>query len=154
VTREGPPAAGTRQGQPRSLCRTARGGTGPLSGGREVRAPEAGRSGLACDGPAITRGSPGPPWGDRVRGGYPRALQPSWGHGGPGPRIAQGGSGDHGSSCQARAVCLVSQKARGRLRIVRCQGPGHPSRRYHCLYVPTKSIKTKQEIKRCSLTRT
>jgi hypothetical protein len=140
VTREGPPAAGTRQGQPRSLRRTARGGTGPLPGGREVRAPKAGRSGLACDGPAITRGSPGPPWGDRVRGGYPRALQPSWGRGGPGPGIARGGSGDHGPSCQARAVCLVFQKARGRLQIARRQGPGHPSRRYPCLYVPTVSL--------------
>jgi hypothetical protein len=59
-TREGPSAAGTWQGQPRSLYRTARGGTGPLPGGRRVRALEADRSGLACDGPAITRSGPGP----------------------------------------------------------------------------------------------
>jgi hypothetical protein len=38
----------------------ARGGTGPLPGGRGVQTPEAGWSGLACDGPAITRGGPGP----------------------------------------------------------------------------------------------
>jgi hypothetical protein len=64
--------------------------------GEGVRAPEAGRSGLACDGPAITCGGPGSPRGDRVRGGYPRALQLSWGRGGPGPGITRGGSGDHG----------------------------------------------------------
>jgi hypothetical protein len=87
-TREEPPAAGTWQGQPRSHRRTARGGAGP-------EALEAGQSGLACDGPAITCGGPGPPWGDRVRGGYPRALQLSWGRGGPDPGIARGGSGDH-----------------------------------------------------------
>jgi hypothetical protein len=57
-TREGPPATCTWQGQPRSL---RRGGTGPLPGGRGVRAPEAGWSGQARDGPAITRGGPGPP---------------------------------------------------------------------------------------------
>jgi hypothetical protein len=37
-TREGPSAGGTWQGQPHSLYRTARGGTGPLPGGRGVRA--------------------------------------------------------------------------------------------------------------------
>jgi hypothetical protein len=120
-TREGPSAAGTWQGQPRSLCRTARGGTGPLPGGWGVRAPEAGRSGLACDGPATTRSGPGPPWRDRVREGPPKAPQPSWGRGGPGLVIAQGGSRDHGPSCQARAMCHVPQKVRGRLRIVRRQ---------------------------------
>jgi hypothetical protein len=56
-TREEPPAAGSWQGQPRSHRRTARGGAG-----EGVRAPETGRSGLACDGPAITCGGPGPPW--------------------------------------------------------------------------------------------
>jgi hypothetical protein len=66
-TREGPLAAGTWQGQPRSHRRTARGGAGPLPEGRGVRAPEPGRSGLACDGPAITRGSPGPPWSGATR---------------------------------------------------------------------------------------
>jgi hypothetical protein len=34
------------------------GGSGP---------PGAGRSGLACDGPAITRGGPGPPWSGATR---------------------------------------------------------------------------------------
>jgi hypothetical protein len=38
VTHGEPPAAGTWQGQPRSLCQAARGGTGPLPGGRGVRA--------------------------------------------------------------------------------------------------------------------
>jgi hypothetical protein len=82
-TREGLLAAGTREGQPRFLLRMARGGTGPLPGGRGVRAPKAGQSGLARDGPAITRDGPGPPWGDRVRRGNPRALQPSWARKGP-----------------------------------------------------------------------
>jgi hypothetical protein len=81
--------------------------------GEGVRAPVAGRSGLACDGPAITRGGPGPPWGDRVHGGYPRALQHSWGRGGPGPRIARGGSGDHSPTCQGRAVCHVPRRQGG-----------------------------------------
>jgi hypothetical protein len=121
VTREGPPVAGTRKGQPRPLCRTARGGIGPLPGGWGVRAPEAGRSGLVCDGPATTRGGSGPPWRDRVREGSPKAPQPSWGRGGPGLVIARGGSGDHGPSCQARAMCHVPQKVRGRLRIARRQ---------------------------------
>jgi hypothetical protein len=54
----------------------ARGGTRPLPGGRGIRASEASGSGETCDGPAITRGGPGPPWGVRVRGSYPRALLP------------------------------------------------------------------------------
>jgi hypothetical protein len=54
----------------------AHGGTGPLPRGRGVRAPEAGWSGQARDDPAITRGGPGPPWGVRVRGCYPRAPFP------------------------------------------------------------------------------
>jgi hypothetical protein len=91
------------------------------SRGMGVRAPEAGRSGLVCDGPATTRSGPGPPWRDRVREGPPKAPQPSWGRGGPGLVIAQGGSGDHGPSCQARAMCHVPQKVTGRLRIVRRQ---------------------------------
>jgi hypothetical protein len=60
-THEGPPSAGIRQGQPRPSAGAARGGTGPLPGGREVRAPVAGWSGQTRDGPAITRGGPGPP---------------------------------------------------------------------------------------------
>jgi hypothetical protein len=68
ATRKGPPAAGTRRGRPRSSRWAAHGGTGPPPGGRGLRAPETGQSGLACDGPAITRGGPGPPRGDRVRG--------------------------------------------------------------------------------------
>jgi hypothetical protein len=136
-TREGPSAAGTWQGQPRPHRMTACGGAGPPPGGRGVRAPEAGRSGLACDGPAITRGGPGPPWGDRVRGGHPRALQPPRARGGPGPDGALGGSGDHGPSRQALAKRHVIQKARERLWFVRRQGPGHPSKGYPCLYVPT-----------------
>jgi hypothetical protein len=35
--------------------------------GEGVWAPEAGQSGLACDGPAITRGGPGPPWPGATR---------------------------------------------------------------------------------------
>jgi hypothetical protein len=106
------------------------------SRGREVRALEAGRSGLTCDEPVITRGGLGPPWGDRVRRGSPRAPQPSWGREGPGPGIARGGSGDYGPSCQTRAVEHVPQKAKkGRLQIARRQGPGHPSRRYPYPYV-------------------
>jgi hypothetical protein len=97
----------------------ARGDTGPLPEGRWDPAPEAGWSGQACDGPAITRGGPGPPWGVRVRAGYPRAPLPSWARGDLGPLRAQERSGDHGPSCQARAVCHVTQKGRGRLRMVR-----------------------------------
>jgi hypothetical protein len=84
-TREGPPTTRTWQGQPRSL---RRGGTWrhripPRRGG--VQAPEAGTSGQARDGPAITRGGPGPLWGVRVRGGCPRAPFPPVASGGPGP---------------------------------------------------------------------
>jgi hypothetical protein len=116
--REGPRATRTWQGQPRSH---RRGGTWrhrtPL---RRVgfRAPEADRSGQARDGPAITRGGPGPPWEVRVGGGYPRAPLPYVACGGPGPQRARGGSGDHGPSCQDRAVCHVTQRARGRSRMV------------------------------------
>jgi hypothetical protein len=61
-TREGPSAAGTWQGQPRSLYRTAHGGTGPLPRGEGGSGPSvAGCSSLARDGPAITRSGPGPP---------------------------------------------------------------------------------------------
>jgi hypothetical protein len=68
-TCEGPPATCTWQGQPRSLRRGGswRHRTPPRREG--VRAPEAGWSGQARDGPAIIRGGPGPPWGVRVRGG-------------------------------------------------------------------------------------
>jgi hypothetical protein len=97
----------------------ARGDTGPFPGGRGVRTPEAGWSGQACDGLASTRGGPGPPWGVRVRGGYPRASLPSWARGGPGPLRARGRSGDHDPSCQARAACHITQKMRGRLQMVR-----------------------------------
>jgi hypothetical protein len=38
-TRKGPPAVGTRRGQPRSSRSAARGGTGPLPGGTGVRGP-------------------------------------------------------------------------------------------------------------------
>jgi hypothetical protein len=124
----------------------ARGGTGPLPGGRGVRAPEAGWSGQARDGPAITCGGPGPPWGVRVRGGYPRAPLPSVACGGPGPQGARGGSRDHGPSCQARAVCHVTQKSRGRSRMVIRLGPGHPRRRYPCLYVPTILVFTNAQL--------
>jgi hypothetical protein len=61
-TREGPPATGTWQGQPRSH---RGGGTWrhrTPSRGEGVRAPEAGRSGQACGGLASTHGGPGPPW--------------------------------------------------------------------------------------------
>jgi hypothetical protein len=76
--REGPPATRTWQGQPRSLHRGEHGGTGPLPGGRGVRAPEAGWSGQARDGTAITRSGPGPPWGVRVCGVYPSAPCLPW----------------------------------------------------------------------------
>jgi hypothetical protein len=67
ATRKGPPAAGTRRGQPRSSRWATHGDTGPLPGGKESGAPETGRSGLACDGLAITRGGSGPPRGVRDR---------------------------------------------------------------------------------------
>jgi hypothetical protein len=139
ATRGGPPAAGTRQGQPRSLCRTARGGAGPLPGGRGVRAPEAGRSGLACDGPAITRGGPGPPRGGRVRRGYPRALPPTWLCRDPGPHRARGRVRRPRSQLSGpEAVCHVTQR-RGGAWIMRSQRPGRPSGRYLYLYVPTNT---------------
>jgi hypothetical protein len=47
--------------RPAPTVGAARGGTGPLPGGRVIRAPEAGWSGQTCDGPAITRDGPGPP---------------------------------------------------------------------------------------------
>jgi hypothetical protein len=105
----------------------------------------AGRSGLACDGPAITRGGPGPPWGDRVRGGYPRALQPSWGHGGPGPGIAQGGSGDHSPTCQGRAVCHVPRRQGGDYGLRDAKGldtlaGGTPIRMYRQRPYPTPYV--------------
>jgi hypothetical protein len=68
VTRKGPPAAGTWQGQPRSLYKTARGGTGPLPRGE---------------------GGPGPPrpvvavWPVMVRPSHVAAPDPL---GSPGPR--------------------------------------------------------------------
>jgi hypothetical protein len=82
------------------------GGSGPL---------EAGRSSHACGGLAPTRGGPRPPWGVRVRGGHPRAPLPSWARGGPGPIRARSRSEDHDPSCQARAVCHVTQRTRRRL---------------------------------------
>jgi hypothetical protein len=57
----------------------ARGGTGPLPGGRGVQTPEAGWSGLACDGPAITRGGPGHP-GESGSAGATRELPCPPGH--------------------------------------------------------------------------
>jgi hypothetical protein len=69
-THEVPPTAGL-----------ARGGTGPLSGGRGVRAPEACWSGQAYEGQAPARGGPGPPWRVRIRGDHSLA---SWARGGPG----------------------------------------------------------------------
>jgi hypothetical protein len=55
-TREGPPAMGMCRAIPAPTAGAARGGTGPLPGGRGVRAPEAGRSDQACGGLASTRG--------------------------------------------------------------------------------------------------
>jgi hypothetical protein len=118
-TREGPSATGTWQGQSRSH---RGGGTWrhrTPSRGVGVRVPEAGRSGRVCGSLASTRGGPEPSWGVRIRGGYPRATLPLWARGGPGPLRAWGRSGDHDPSCQARAVCHVTQKMRGRLRMVR-----------------------------------
>jgi hypothetical protein len=76
-TRVGPHATRTWQGQPRPHRRggTWRHRTPPRRVG--VRAPEADRSGQTRDGPAITRGGPGPPWEVRVGGGYPRTPLPS-----------------------------------------------------------------------------
>jgi hypothetical protein len=121
--------AGRWAGDPRrTSCHRHVAGPAPLppqgrhrtpSRGRGVRAPEAGWSGLACDGLAITRDGPGPPWGVRVREGYPRAPLPSWARGGPGPLRARGRSEDHDPSCQVRAVRHVTQKTRGRSRMVR-----------------------------------
>jgi hypothetical protein len=54
ATRKGPPAAGTRRGQPRSPRRAAHGGTGPLSGGKR---------------------GPGPPW--PAGAGWPVMVWPS-----------------------------------------------------------------------------
>jgi hypothetical protein len=99
-TREGPPATGTWQGQPRSLRRGGMWRHRTPSRGEGVWAPEAGWSGQACDGLAIIHDSPGLPWGVRVRGGYPRAPLPSWARRGPGPLRARRWSGDHGPSCQ------------------------------------------------------
>jgi hypothetical protein len=115
---------------PTPTAGAARGSTGPLPGGRGGPGPpEAGWSGQARDGLAITRGGPGPPWEVRVREGYPRALLRSWGCGGPGPVRARGWSGDHGPSCQAQTVCHVTRRAKGRLRITYCLLGGHPVRR-------------------------
>jgi hypothetical protein len=97
--------------------------------------------------PSRGKGSPGPPspvegaWpvmvrsshvaasdpqGSPGRGGNPRALLPSWVHRGPGPLRARGGSGDRGPSCQARVVCHVTQKARGRLLVYETPGAWTP----------------------------
>jgi hypothetical protein len=72
-TCEGPPATGTWQGQSRSLRRGITWRHRTPSRGEGVLAPEAGWSGQARDGLAITRGGPGLPWRVRVRGGYSRA---------------------------------------------------------------------------------
>jgi hypothetical protein len=111
VTRKGPAAASTWQDQPRSLYKTARGGTGPLPRGEGGPGPP---RPVVAVWPVMVRPSHvavRTPWGVRVRGGNPRALLPSWVRRGPGPLRAPGGSRDRGPSCQARVMCLVTQKA-------------------------------------------
>jgi hypothetical protein len=57
----------------------ARGGSGPLPEGRGIQTPEAGWRGQARDGPAITRGGPGPP-GESGFAGATRELSCPLGH--------------------------------------------------------------------------
>jgi hypothetical protein len=112
----------------------------PFPGEGGPGAPEAGRSGLACDGPAITHGGPGPPRGGRVRSGYPRALPPTWVCRDPGPHGARGRVRRPRSQLLGpEAVCHVAQR-RGGAWIMRSLIPGHPSGRYPYLYVPTGTI--------------
>jgi hypothetical protein len=118
-SREGPSAMGTRQGQPCSYHggstwrhRTpSRGERGPGPRGRSERS-DPWRSGPHTWRPRTSLGV-------RIRGGHPRAPLPSWARGGPGPIRARGRSGDYDPSCQARAVCHVTQRTRRRLRIAR-----------------------------------
>jgi hypothetical protein len=60
-SREGPSTTARGRASPTPTTEAARGGTGPLPGGRVVWAPEAGRSGQARGGLAPTRGGLGPP---------------------------------------------------------------------------------------------
>jgi hypothetical protein len=105
--------------------------------GDGVRAPEAGRSGLACDGPATTRSGPGPPWRDRVREGPPKAPQPflgTWR-----PRTCNSSGRVRGPRSQLSGPGYVPRPPEGEREITDCEAPspGHPSRRYPYLYVPT-----------------
>jgi hypothetical protein len=111
-------------------------------------AAETGWSGLACDGPAITRGGSGPPRGGRVRRGYPRALPPTWVCRDPGPHRARGRVLRPRSQLSGpEAACHMAQR-RGGVWIMGSRRPGHPSGRYPYLYVPTDAT-DKQE--QCAL---
>jgi hypothetical protein len=123
--------AGRWAGDPRwATCRRHVAGPAPLPlQGRHVAAPDPFLGGggsrpprpVGAVWPVMVRPShvaAPDPWGVRVRRGYLRAPLPSWACGGPGPLRARGRSGDHGPSCQARAVCHVTQKTRGRSRMV------------------------------------
>jgi hypothetical protein len=118
-TREGPPAVGTWQGQPRSHHRTARGGAEPLPGGRGSGPPRP----VGAVWPAMVWPShvaaPDLP-GEAGAAGATRELSSFPGDvGAPVPEQHREGPETTVPSCQARAVRHVPQKARGRLRIAR-----------------------------------
>jgi hypothetical protein len=141
ATRKGPPAAGTRRGQPRSSRWAAHGGTGPLPGGK---------------------GGPGPPW--LVGAGRPVMVWPSHvaapdlpGEAGsagatrglsrpPGcaeaPDLMEPGEGPETVVPAVRPGGRMPRdsEVRGCSWIMRSQGPGHPSRRYPYLCVPTIGV--------------
>jgi hypothetical protein len=74
----------------------------PFPGEGGPGAPEAGRSGLACDGPVITRGGPGPPGEAGCARATRELSRPPGCAETPGLMELGGGSGDRGPSCQAR----------------------------------------------------
>jgi hypothetical protein len=116
-----PSAIGTWQGWPSSRLlgslRQHVAAPDLFPGVRGVRAPKAGPDGQAQRGLAPARGGAGPPGGSEPMEAKPEhlVLVGTWRRR---TYVSTGGrSGDHDPSCQAWAVCPVTQRAKVRTRI-------------------------------------